>query len=472
MVIILIYCYHIMKIAILISGFLRTFSFNKDKIYNLFKQYHPDYFLHISTEEYNDNYINISNNLNDIISLLNPVQILYEKELDFKNENMKKMWYKFYILNNIKNIYQKNNNINYDIIIRIRPDILILDDTINLIKNEHNIYGINDEFFYGSNDKINEIANIFIDFNTICKNNICFKKGDIFLEYLKIKKLQLINHNINYKLILSLCNMIAISGDSGSGKSTLMNYLQNIFIDNVVKLEGDRYHKWERGNPNWKIYTHLNPNANYLSKFKDDIFNLKIGNTIYQVDYDHKSGTFTNNQKIESSDNIILCGLHTLYDNNLNKMYNLKIFLDTDYKIKYYWKLIRDIKERGYSKDIVLLNINRRLNDNIKYIECQKYNADIIINFFTDEEFDYHNLDNEPNIYLKLIIKKNINNFIKLLNDHNVNYELIINDKIELIFKSIQDNFKYIYKYFNLKDELDYCNYYTIIISLIYFFNL
>ena len=57
---------------------------------------------------------------------------------------------------------------------------------------------------------------------------------------------------------------------------------------------------------------------------KEDIFNLKIGENIYQVDYDHHNGKFTEVQKLQNKSNIILCGLHTLFDKNTNNLYNLK----------------------------------------------------------------------------------------------------------------------------------------------------
>ena len=41
-----------MRIACLISGFLRTFQHNIDNIIEVFSKYDIDYYLHISNEEY------------------------------------------------------------------------------------------------------------------------------------------------------------------------------------------------------------------------------------------------------------------------------------------------------------------------------------------------------------------------------------------------------------------------------------
>ena len=47
-----------MKFACLISGFLRTFPYNIDKIISLFNKYEIDYYLHISNQENEDEYKN------------------------------------------------------------------------------------------------------------------------------------------------------------------------------------------------------------------------------------------------------------------------------------------------------------------------------------------------------------------------------------------------------------------------------
>lgn len=68
---------------------------------------------------------------------------------------------------------------------------------------------------------------------------------------------------------------IGIGGDSGSGKSTLLLDIRQLFKNDLIELEGDGEHKWERGDSNWNNYTHLNPKANFLHKQLEVISNLK-----------------------------------------------------------------------------------------------------------------------------------------------------------------------------------------------------
>ena len=67
-----------MKIACLISGLSRSFQYNIHRMINTFQGKDIDYFLHI-TKEYNDEYNNKTDNYDEIIKILNPVQTLIEK---------------------------------------------------------------------------------------------------------------------------------------------------------------------------------------------------------------------------------------------------------------------------------------------------------------------------------------------------------------------------------------------------------
>jgi uridine kinase len=166
----------------------------------------------------------------------------------------------------------------------------------------------------------------------------------------------------------------------------------------------------------------------------DDVFNLKIRNSIYQEDYDHSTGKFLDSKKIESKDNIIVCGLHSLYIKD--DIINLKIYMDTDDNLRIPWKIKRDIKKRGYSIEKILLQIKNRKHDFEKYILPQKNVADIIINFYTDKIFDLamFNIDEENTIFLRIGIKKTYN---------------ITNILLNLQIKQMSEEYNFIYLYFD-----------------------
>lgn len=65
---------------------------------------------------------------------------------------------------------------------------------------------------------------------------------------------------------------IGISGDSGSGKSQMLHTIEILFgKKNVLEIEGDGDHKWQRGEEMWKFHTHLDPKANYIYRQAQDI---------------------------------------------------------------------------------------------------------------------------------------------------------------------------------------------------------
>ncbi len=438
-----------MKCALLISGYFRTFqstisSLKKNILDdNTYVSVDIDIYVHITTDN-NDKYLNSIDN-NKIIEFINsqlkPKCLLIESNEHFSNNtntnNLINNWSKYYKLNLIKKINENTLNFVYDIVIKYRPDLNLYNKfdfnimnydykyiyipfdskiDINKLKNKSDPY-LCDIFAFGSSKNMNNYFDLFRNILGYIKlyGNI----SETILYYHFVTNSILYKCiDIEYNVILSECNVFAIVGDSGSGKTTLGNKLK-IFFNNSFILECDRYHKWERNNENWKNTTHLDPNANFICKMEKDIFNLKIGSDILQIDYDHSSGTFTSPEYIESKNNLIVCGLHCLY--NTNHVYNIKIFMDTDINLKYLWKIKRDIKKRNYTINTIVNQIKLRENDYKKFILPQKENADIIIHFYTDStiilnDISEKTLDENYNINLSIkICNKNKFNLIPII---------------------------------------------------------
>ncbi len=241
--------------------------------------------------------------------------------------------------------------------------------------------------------------------------------------------------------------IIGISGDSGTGKSSLLQGLKNIFNTNLITLEGDGTHKWERGDDNWTKFTHLNPKANYLYEQVDKIKKLKKLETITYREYNHSSGKFEEPKIIKPKPFIILSGLHTFYLPAMRKLVDLKIYLDPDERLYKFWKIKRDVNERNYSVEQVLSSIENRTKDSLQYIKPQKNFADLIIKFFTDDDFDFTNLDQKPVYKLRLDLSSNIN-IEKLINylkaekiDFNWDYTNNLNFQYLEIISQVDNNF-------------------------------
>jgi uridine kinase len=467
-----------MRIAILISGYNRTFDSNIDNLFsNIIQEHTTDIFLHITDKQDEDKYLNNPININVIKQKLKPKISIINSNLKFssnpKINNLLNQHYKFFQLNLLKNQISKIENIKYDLVIKYRPDLYFYDAiNFNNLKNDtiyipsdskidkKKLKSINDNylcdtFAYGTDS----VMNIYFEIFNHC-SELSSTYGDVpeTIQYHYLKKFN-INYvliDLNYMILLSKCNLIAITGDSGSGKTTLSNYLKGLF-NNSFSLECDRYHKWERNDKNWKNYTHLNPEANYICKMQKDVFDLKYGKKIYQINYDHNTGKFTDLSLIESQSNLIVCGLHSHY--NQNNIINLKIFMDTDNQVKIPWKINRDTKNRGYSKEKILKQIQDRKNDYQLYILPQKYESDLIINFFIKHD----------KLQLKLGISNKLN-FKDIINTFK-NFNIKFNLETELNFSYLVfSNYDFNYELFQNIDYIknnSFLPYYNIIIYLV-----
>lgn len=172
---------------------------------------------------------------------------------------------------------------------------------------------------------------------------------------------------------------IGIAGDSGSGKDSLSIALAGLFGENAVtRVSGDDYHLFERTGPLWQSVTHLDPRGNDLDAFTSDSLSLIEGRAIYCRHYDHQTGLFTQRRLVQARDVILVSGLHALYPTALRERMNVSIFLDMDEKLRRYFKVRRDVDERGHSVDHVLRSIETRRADFHRWIDMQAAQADIV----------------------------------------------------------------------------------------------
>lgn len=219
-----------------------------------------------------------------------------------------------------------------------------------------------------------------------------------------------VKSNSVYKKVHNL--IIGISGDSAAGKNTLLSDIKLFLGNRLLELEGDADHKWPRGDQNWDTLTHLHPKANYLHKQASDILSLKYGRSILRSDYDHNTGRFMAQKQIKPKEFIILAGLHPFYLPVSRKIIDFKIYLDTEEKLRRHWKILRDIQQRGYSKERVLEQIEKRMDDAKKYIHPQKEFADLIVSYstedFIDKKLEIGNEKCAPDLKLKLILDSSI----------------------------------------------------------------
>ena len=174
--------------------------------------------------------------------------------------------------------------------------------------------------------------------------------------------------------------VIGVAGDSGAGKDTFSDAIKGLFgSHSVTTLSGDDYHLWDRQKPMWQVMTHLNPMANNLEGFANDLVALTDGKSIQSRRYEHQTGRMSRPFNIKSNDIIIASGLHALYLPILRECYNLSIYLNIDEGLRRYFKLQRDVHQRGHTVEKVLSSFERRESDSVRFIRPQASNADLVL---------------------------------------------------------------------------------------------
>ena len=174
--------------------------------------------------------------------------------------------------------------------------------------------------------------------------------------------------------------VIGVAGDSGAGKDTFSDAIKGLFgSHSVTTLSGDDYHLWDRQKPMWQVMTHLNPMANDLEGFANDLVALVDGKSIHARHYEHQTGRMSRPLNIKSNDIIIASGLHDLYLPILRECYNLSIYLDIDENLRRHFKLQRDVHQRGHSLEKVLSSFDKREPDSVRFIRPQASHADLVL---------------------------------------------------------------------------------------------
>lgn len=178
--------------------------------------------------------------------------------------------------------------------------------------------------------------------------------------------------------------VIAIAGGSGSGKTTVANeILERVGHSRVAYLPHDAYYRDLSDLPpqRRREVNFDHPDSLETSLMMAHIKALRAGQTIQLPIYD-----FTNHSRttqtipIEARSIILVEGILIFCDAALRKLFDVKIFVDTDPDIRLIRRLQRDIRERGRTTDSVLEQYQSTVRPmHLEFVEPSKRYADVII---------------------------------------------------------------------------------------------
>ena len=203
--------------------------------------------------------------------------------------------------------------------------------------------------------------------------------------------------------------IVVVTGSSGAGTSTVKKAFESIFLREKISpvvVEGDSFHRFDRASmkvkmqdamDNDKDFSHFGADANEFELLADlfksysetgggkkryylhsepeaDEHNARLGTS-------HIPGEFTPWEDIEPGTDLMFYeGLHGLVktdDLDMTAYVDLKVGVVPSVNLEWIQKIHRDNAERGYSEEVIVETILRRMPDYVKYITPQFSQTDI-----------------------------------------------------------------------------------------------
>ena len=199
--------------------------------------------------------------------------------------------------------------------------------------------------------------------------------------------------------------IVVVTGSSGAGTSTVKHAFEQIFIRekiNPVIIEGDSFHRYDRaamkeamtkaeaeGNNH---FSHFGSDANLFDKLEELFKSYGATGGGQKRLYLHSDeeaaayegltpGQFTPWEEIPANSDIMFYeGLHggvVTDDVDIAKHVDLLVGVVPSVNLEWIQKIHRDNAERGYSEEVIVDTILRRMNDYVKYITPQFSRTDI-----------------------------------------------------------------------------------------------
>jgi uridine kinase len=177
---------------------------------------------------------------------------------------------------------------------------------------------------------------------------------------------------------------IGVAGGSGSGKTTVSTaILDRVGTEHIAYLEHDAYYKDIRDlpySPNQPInFDH--PDSLETSLLIQHIRQLKQGQSVAIPIYDCTTNSRTNRVRIVEPQPIILVeGILLFAESELRRLFDVRIFVDTDADIRFIRRLKRDISERSRTVESVIEQYLYSVRPmHLEFVEPSKRYADVII---------------------------------------------------------------------------------------------
>src|SRR6056297_746413 len=177
--------------------------------------------------------------------------------------------------------------------------------------------------------------------------------------------------------------VIGIAGGTGAGKTTVAREITSEVEDSVTRIPMDNYYQ-DLSHMDYEEREEVNydhPSAFEWDLLRDHMDALLSGQTIEMPQYDfsiHNRKDKT--QTVEPTDVIVLEGIFALYDEDVNEMLDIRVFVETDADVRILRRIERDVVDRGRDLEGVIdqyLSTVKPMHE--QFVAPTKKRADLII---------------------------------------------------------------------------------------------
>ena len=177
--------------------------------------------------------------------------------------------------------------------------------------------------------------------------------------------------------------VVGIAGGTGAGKTTVARLITESVGESVTRIPLDNYYEdlshLDRAEREEINYDH--PDAFEWELLREHLRQLSEGQAVEMPQYDFE----IHNRKDERvtvlpTDVIIVEGILSLYDEEINDMMDLRLYVETDADVRILRRIKRDVIQRGRELEDVIdqyLSTVKPMHE--QFIEPTKKHADLII---------------------------------------------------------------------------------------------
>ncbi|WP_276301419.1 uridine kinase [Halorussus lipolyticus] len=177
--------------------------------------------------------------------------------------------------------------------------------------------------------------------------------------------------------------VIGIAGGTGAGKTTVAREITEEVEDSVTRIPMDNYYE-DLSHLDFEERTEVNydhPSAFEWELLREHMDALLSGQTIEMPQYDFSEHNRKDEtQTVEPTDVVVLEGIFALYDEEVNEMLDIKVYVETDADVRILRRIERDVVDRGRGLEGVIdqyLSTVKPMHE--QFVAPTKKRADLII---------------------------------------------------------------------------------------------